>query len=85
MFTAIFKGQVGFIQNTVGTVAVAVHHGPLPVAENACTPIFEDSVWTLKTLLRKFGGGAVGEDGGGAGSGLGEDVGGFGGGDVAAE
>jgi hypothetical protein len=61
VFTGIFKGQVGFIQNTIGTVAVAVHHGPLPVVEHACTPIFRDSVWTLKTLLRKFEGGAVGE------------------------
>jgi hypothetical protein len=61
VFSAIFKGQVGFIQNTLGTIAVGVHHGPLPVVEDACTPIFPDSVWTLKTLFRKFEGVAAGE------------------------
>ena len=60
VFTGVFKGQVGFFQNTIGTIAVAVHHGPLPVVEDACTPI-PDGVWTLKTLLRKFEGVTRGE------------------------
>ena len=34
MFTGLFKGQVGFISNTVGTITVAVHHGPLPVVKD---------------------------------------------------
>ncbi len=60
VFTGVFKGQVGFNHNAIGTIAVAVHHGPLPVVEDACTPI-PDGVWTIKTLLRKFEGVAVGE------------------------
>lgn len=59
VFTGVFKGQVGFFP-AIGTIAVAVHHGPLPVVEDACTPI-PDGVWTLKTLLRKFEGVAAGE------------------------
>jgi hypothetical protein len=46
VFTGLFKGQVGFIPNAVGTIAVAVHHGQLPVVKDACTPI-PDGVWTL--------------------------------------
>lgn len=59
VFTGVFKGQVGFFP-AIGTIAVAVHHGPLPVVKDACTPI-PDGVWTLKTLLRKFEGVAAGE------------------------
>jgi hypothetical protein len=59
VFTGVFKGQVGFFP-AIGTIAVAVHHGPLPVVEDACTPI-PNGVWTLKTLLRKFEGVAAGE------------------------
>src|SRR5262245_23948317 len=51
VFTGIFKGQVGFFANTAGTISVAVHHGPLPVVKDACTPI-PDGVWALRTLLR---------------------------------
>jgi hypothetical protein len=60
IFTGLFKGQVGFISNTVGTIAVAVHHGELPVVKDACTPI-PDGVWTLRTLLRRFDGVTAGE------------------------
>lgn len=59
IFTGFFKGQVGFFANTVGTINVAVHHGPLPVVKDACTPI-PDGVWALQTLLRKFEGVAAG-------------------------
>ena len=60
VFTGLFKGQVGFISNTVGTITVAVHHGPLPVVQDLCTPI-PDGVWALQTLLRRFEGVAAGE------------------------
>jgi hypothetical protein len=60
VFTGFFKGQVGVISNTLGTIAVAVHHGPLPTVKDACTPI-PDGVWALKTLLRKFEGVTAGE------------------------
>jgi len=59
VFTGVFKGQIGIFP-AVGTIGVAVHHGPLPVIEDACTPI-PDGVWTLRTLLRKFEGVAAGE------------------------
>jgi hypothetical protein len=59
VFTGVFKGQVGIIQNTIGTIAVAVHHGQLPVVEDVCTPV-PDGAWTLKTLFRKFEGVAAG-------------------------
>jgi hypothetical protein len=60
VFTGFFKGQIGVFPNAVGTVGVAVHHGPLPVVEDACTPI-PDGVWTIKTLLRRFEGVTAGE------------------------
>ena len=55
VFTGLFKGQVGFNPNAVGTIAVAVHHGPLPVVQNLCTPI-PDGVWALLTWFRKIEG-----------------------------
>ena len=60
VFAGVFKGQVGFVPNTVGTIAVAVRHGRLPTVEDACTPIPE-GVWALRTLLRKFEGVAAGQ------------------------
>jgi hypothetical protein len=60
VFSGVFKGQIGFVQNAVGAIGVAVHHGPLPVFEDDCTPI-PDGVWAIRTLLRKFEGLAVGE------------------------
>lgn len=55
VFAGVFKGQIGFNPNAVGTIGVAVHHGELPVVQNLCTPI-PDGVWTIRTLLRKFEG-----------------------------
>jgi hypothetical protein len=55
VFVGGFRGQIGFIPHAVGTMAVAVHHGPLPVVEDLCTPI-PDGVWTLLTWFRKIEG-----------------------------
>jgi len=60
VFTGLFKGQVGIFPNAVGTIAVAVHHGPLPVVEDLCTPI-PDGVWVIRTLLRKLEGVTAGQ------------------------
>jgi hypothetical protein len=60
VFAGIFKGQIGFNPNALGTMAVAVHHGPLPVDEDDCTPI-PDGVWAIKTLFRKLEGVASGQ------------------------
>ena len=60
VFAGVFKGQIGFNLNAVGTMAVAVHHGPLPIDQGDCTPI-PGGVWTIKTLFRKLEGVASGE------------------------
>lgn len=59
VFAGGFNGQIGFIPHAIGTIAVAVHHGPLPVVEDLCTPI-PDGVWTLATWFRRIEGVAAG-------------------------
>jgi hypothetical protein len=39
IFVGILHGQVGANPHAIGTFAVAVNHGPLPVAEGDFTPI----------------------------------------------
>ena len=55
IFVGAFKGRIGFNPHALGTVAVAVHHGPLPVNAGDCTPI-PDGVWKLWVGLRRIEG-----------------------------
>jgi hypothetical protein len=59
IFAGIFNGQIGFNTHALGTVVVAVHHGPLPEVTGGCTPI-PDGVWSISTLFRRFQGVASG-------------------------
>ena len=59
-FVGIFQGQVGFRQNAVGLVVVAVQHDPLPEVAGDCAAITE-GVWELRVGLRRFVGAAAGQ------------------------
>ena len=59
VFAGVFKGRIGINPFAIGTIAVAVHHGPLPFIEDVCTPV-PDGVWVLSSGLRRIEGGAAG-------------------------
>jgi hypothetical protein len=59
VFVGAFKGQVGFFRNTLGTIGVAVNHGPLPEVAGGCTPI-PNGVWVMFAGLRRIEGLAAG-------------------------
>lgn len=59
IFWGSFVGRVGFNPLAIGTVAVAVHHGPLPEVAGGCTDI-PDGEWTLNAGFRHFKGTAEG-------------------------
>lgn len=59
VFVGVFSGRVGFNPYALGTIGVAVHHGPLPEIAGDCTPI-PDGVWELRVGLRRFRGTAAG-------------------------
>lgn len=60
IFWGYFVGRVGLNPFAIGTIAVAVNHGPLPEVAGACTPI-PNGDWTLTVGARRFHGGAEGE------------------------
>ena len=60
VFTAIFKGRIGFNPFALGTITAALNHGPLPVVEDDCTPI-SGGDWILLAGFRRIVGTATGE------------------------
>lgn len=60
IFWGAFVGRVGFNPFAVGTIAVAVNHGPLPDDTGECTPI-PNGDWVLTAGFRKFRGTAKGD------------------------
>lgn len=59
LFAGFFRGQVGANRNAIGTIAVAVHHQPLPGPDDPCVAI-TDGQWSLWVGLRQLGGGTTG-------------------------
>jgi hypothetical protein len=60
VFVGLFHGQVGFVRNALGLMAVAVHHQTLPDVAGQCANI-TDGVWELRVGLRRFSGQTAGE------------------------
>jgi hypothetical protein len=60
IFVGVFQGRIGANPRAIGTVAVAVNHDPLPTVPGTCAGITR-GVWSLQTLGRSVGGGAVGQ------------------------
>jgi hypothetical protein len=59
IFAGIFSGQVGFNRHALGTVAVAVHHEPLPAEPGECAEI-TDGAWGMWVGLRRIVGSPAG-------------------------
>jgi hypothetical protein len=60
VFVGLFHGQVGFVRNALGLMAVAVHHQALPETAGGCAAI-TDGLWELRVGLRRFAGLAAGQ------------------------
>lgn len=60
VFAGVFSGQVGANHHALGTIAVAVHHKPLPTVKDACADI-TDGAWSMWVGIRHLEGAATGE------------------------
>lgn len=58
IFVGFYQGQFGLRQNAFGTIAVAVHHQPLP-PPGVCV-LITDGNWAMQVGFRQIGGGTQG-------------------------